>query len=111
MDNVSSELQFVNKKIRKLDAILPRERTIKVFGLPENNIAQNETAETDEELEEKFRNFTSSLFNVQLGMRDVETAHRVGAWQKTVPRSVVVYLANNDVKNKLIHVSNSTVSG
>ena len=52
----------VNRQIRQLDSTMPRERTIKVFGIPENS--KNET-ETSEFLEEKFKNFSESILHIQ----------------------------------------------
>ena len=107
MENISSVHLTVNRQIRQLDTTMPRERTVKIFGLPEANIANNET-ETDDDLEIKFRNFTRDSLHVDVGMKDLETIHRVGEWAKVVPRSAVAYLANNDIKKKLLHASNLT---
>lgn len=110
MENVSNVLINVNRQIRQLDTTMPRERTIKIFGLPEANLERNET-ENDDQLEIKFRNLTRDLLHVDIAMKDIETIHRVGEWQKTVPRSAIAYMTNNDIKKKLIHSSNLTDIG
>ena len=48
---------------------------------------------------------------IKVGSKDVETLHRVGDWPKRVPRATIVYLANADIKKKLIHASNLTDTG
>ena len=47
---------------------MPRERTIKVFGIPENSKNQTETSEF---LEEKFKNFSESILHIQVGVSQV----------------------------------------
>ncbi|CBY37308.1 unnamed protein product [Oikopleura dioica] len=99
MDKVSDKLNVVNRQIRSLDASVPHERTVKIFGV------QEAVNETDDILEENLRNLSSTLLNVQLGPKDVEAVERVGAFEKSFPRATIVYLGDNDVKRRLIHAS------
>jgi hypothetical protein len=62
MENISAVHLVVNRQIRQLDATMPRERTVKVFGMPEANSTINET-ETDDALEKKMRDFSHRLFH------------------------------------------------
>ena len=61
MENISAVHLLVNRQIRQLDATMPRERTVKVFGIPEGNSTINET-ETDDDLEMKMRDISHRLF-------------------------------------------------
>jgi len=110
MENISAVHLVVNRQIRQLDATMPRERTVKVFGIPEANSTINET-ETDDVLEEKMREISHRLLHVEMSAKDIEIMHRIGEWQKKVPRAAVAYLANADVKKRLIHASNLTDIG
>ena len=55
---------------------MPRERTIKVFGIPENS--ENKT-ETSEFLEEKFKNFSESILHIQVRVTQaLEISEKMG---------------------------------
>ena len=55
---------------------MPRERTIKVFGIPEN--FKNKT-ETSEFLEEKFKNFSESILHIQVRVNQaLEISEKMG---------------------------------
>ena len=105
--NISDKHMELGKQIRKLDALLQKDRhKIKVYGVPE--IIQDSEEfieESEDDLVDTLIDIFNEKLNVPLRGRDIEEAIRVGFWPRELPRAVKISLANHDLKEKLMHES------
>lgn len=103
----NDEIGHIKQQIRLLDAALPRERSLRVYGI-------SEKYDTTEKLPFFFKNLTKSYLNIDLSIAEIETVERVGVdpeiSNKTdntlPPRPLLVYLSNGFTARKILKSAN-----
>ena len=97
LEETSSEIGHIRQQIRILDAALPRERSLRIYGIDESLIQDQENAEN------WFKKFINEQLQVKLSLAEIESIERIGAKSiSLVPRPLRVYLSNGYTTKQII---------
>ena len=83
--NINNEITHTRQQIRLLDIALPRERSLRVYGIDENIDAYFEDLQSNSSstvrtnnFEKFFQSYLNNFLNLQISLAEIETVERVG---------------------------------